>query len=59
MLEVNETIEQHKREVHEGNEYSCWQCNYQATTKSSLVKHKRAGMERSNTCAGNATIKQL
>ena len=39
---TKESLDRHKRSVHEGMKYPCGQCEYQATTKENLDRHKRS-----------------
>ena len=33
-------LQEHIMSIHEGNYYLCYQCDHQATLKSSLIKHQ-------------------
>ena len=39
------TFYRHKRTVHDGVKYACWQCDYQATNQQSLDMHTQAKHE--------------
>ena len=65
-LAGNATIKQFQNPIllltkgqHEGVKYPYSQCNYQATSKFSLLGHQRQSMKESNSLAHSATIKQL
>ena len=47
----------HKRSVHEGVKYPCWQCDNQATTKGSLAQHKQVVHEGIKKCGHQSISK--